>query len=74
MIDLLPNPRYERKFTVQGLALSEILALVRRHPAAFREAYPPRMVNNVYFDTPGLNNYYDHVNGAPNRIKTRVRW
>jgi len=74
MINLLPNPRYERKFTIQGLALPQVLALVRRHPAAFHEAYPSRLVNNVYLDTPGLTSYHDHVNGAPNRVKIRVRW
>ncbi len=74
MFSLLPNPRYERKFVLQGLSLADALALVRRHPAAFREAYPARMVNNVYLDTPGLNSYHDHVQGLPNRSKIRVRW
>ncbi len=74
MLSGLPNPRYERKFVSRGLALADVLALVRRHPAAFREAYPPRMVNNVYLDTPALNSYHDHVQGTPNRAKTRVRW
>ncbi len=74
MLPLLPNARYERKFAVQALPLPEVLALVRRHPAAFHEAYPPRMVNNVYLDTPGRNSYHDHVQGAPCRTKTRVRW
>jgi SPX domain protein involved in polyphosphate accumulation len=50
------------------------MALVRRHPAAFREVYPPRVVNNLYLDSPSLHNYHDHVNGAANRSKTRVRW
>jgi len=70
----LPNARYERKFVVDGLPLPEVLALVRRHPAAFRQAYPPRTVNNIYLDSPGLGEYHAHVNGAPNRCKTRVRW
>jgi len=48
--------------------------MVRRHPAAFRDAYSPRVVNNIYLDSPGLGEYYAHVNGAPNRCKTRVRW
>ncbi len=70
----LPNPRYERKFVIQGLSLAEILAIVRRHPSAFREAFPPRMVNNVYLDSPPLNDFHDHVNGIGKRSKTRVRW
>ncbi|HEY5910251.1 MAG TPA: VTC domain-containing protein [Verrucomicrobiae bacterium] len=70
----LPNARYERKFTLPGVPLEQALILVRRHPAAFREAYPERTVNNLYLDSPALSDYHDHVNGAPNRLKTRVRW
>lgn len=56
------------------MSVPEALALVRRLPAAFRESYPPRLVNNFYFDSPGLTDYHDHLDGAPNRVKTRVRW
>jgi len=70
----LPNPRYERKFIADGFTLAEVLARVRRHPAAFREAYPPRVVNNIYLDSLTRRDYHDHVNGTANRTKTRVRW
>ena len=74
MIPMLPNPRYERKFVAGGLVLAEVLALVRRHPAAFREAYPPRFVNNIYLDSHGRSDYHDNIVGVANRSKTRVRW
>jgi hypothetical protein len=74
MIPPLPNPRYEKKFIAQGCNVPEILANVRRHPSAFREVYPPRIVNNIYLDSPNLRDYHDHVNGTANRSKTRVRW
>ncbi len=74
MMPLLPNARYERKYVLRDISPEEACLLVRRHPAAFREAYPPRIVNNVYLDSPALNDYHDHVNGAANRHKTRVRW
>jgi hypothetical protein len=74
MTDPLPNPRYERKFVANGRTLAEVLALVRRHPAGFRQAFPERVVNNIYLDSPGLSDYHDHVNGAARRLKTRVRW
>ncbi len=70
----LPNPRYEKKFIAQGLTLPEVLARVRLHPSAFREVYPPRFVNNLYLDSPTRRDYHDHINGAANRSKTRVRW
>jgi len=74
-MSLLPsNPRYERKFVVDGFSLSEVLAVVRRHPAGFRETYTARSVNNLYLDTPEYRDYHDHVNGISHRTKTRVRW
>ena len=74
MTTLPSNPRYERKFVADGLPLSEVLALVRRHPAAFRETYPARSVNNLYLDSPEFRDYHDHVNGVAHRTKTRLRW
>jgi hypothetical protein len=74
MTTLPPNPRYERKFVADRLTLAEVLALVKRHPAAFRETYPARYVNNLYLDSPDLRDYRDHVNGIAQRTKTRIRW
>ncbi|HNQ89613.1 MAG TPA: polyphosphate polymerase domain-containing protein [Verrucomicrobiota bacterium] len=70
----LPNVRYERKFLVPAGCLAEAVMLVHRHPALFREVYPPRWVNNVYLDSPGLQGYLDHIHGVARRVKTRVRW
>lgn len=71
----LPVPyRYERKFITRGVPLAEVLAMVRRHPALFREVYPPRAINNLYLDSPSLKDYHDHVGGTANRLKTRIRW
>ena len=66
--------RYERKFIARGVSVAEVLAAIRRHPSAFREVYPCRAVNNVYLDSAGLHDYYDHVSGAAQRLKTRIRW
>jgi len=66
--------RYERKFLPAGRSVAEVVALVRQHPALFREAYPERPVNNLYFDTPNLRHYYDHVSGHARRVKVRLRW
>jgi hypothetical protein len=70
----LPHLRYEKKFVAEGFTPAEILARVGRHPCAFREVYPPRVVNNVYLDSASRRDYYDHINGTANRTKTRVRW
>src|SRR5512138_3354854 len=70
----LPNLRYERKFVAEGFTIAEVLACVRRHTCAFREIYPPRVVNNIYLDSLSRRDYHDHINGVANRTKTRVRW
>ena len=49
-------------------------AVIKLHPRLFHAPYPPRYVNNLYLDTPDLENYYDNVNGADRRCKVRVRW
>jgi hypothetical protein len=74
MTDGLPNLRFERKFIAAEATPAEALALVRHHPALFRAAFPPRWINNLYFDTPGLRHFHEHINGAANRVKTRIRW
>lgn len=66
--------RYERKFFINQLSSQEVLALVKRHPAFFSEIYPPRYINNIYFDHPLLLNFADNINGAPLRKKARIRW
>jgi hypothetical protein len=66
--------RYERKWVPAGRPLAEVLLAVRRHPAAFRTVFPERQVNNVYFDTPSLSHYHDHVAGSSERLKVRLRW
>lgn len=66
--------RYERKFAIFELGVHETEALVRFHPALFREAYHPRWVNNIYFDTPALDYYHHNVRGIARRVKCRIRW
>jgi hypothetical protein len=74
MTAIPPNLRYERKFLAEPMSLAETLALVRRHPALFCEAYPPRSVNNIYLDSPALRDYHDHIQGVACRSKMRIRW
>jgi hypothetical protein len=70
----IPHPRHERKFAPPGLSVGSALALVCSHPALFREQHPERVVNNIYFDTPDLRHYRNHVSGAADRLKFRIRW
>jgi hypothetical protein len=66
--------RYERKFHALDLAPRQVLTVVHNSCAHFREIFPPRTVNNVYFDTPGLSDYWKNVHGSAQRSKLRLRW
>ena len=66
--------RYERKFVIQDLGVAETEAVIRFHPAVFREIYHARYVNNIYFDTPSLEHYHANVRGIAQRVKCRIRW
>jgi len=66
--------RYEKKFLVSGIRAADVTAILKHHPAMFRELYPMRYVNNIYLDSPLLSDYYSNVNGYRLRQKIRVRW
>ncbi len=68
------DTRYELKQTYSELFLPELHSWVQMHPAGFRTAYPPRWVNSIYFDTPDLDSFNDHIAGVPVRRKLRYRW
>jgi hypothetical protein len=66
--------RFERKFLITELSLKEIETIIKLNPAIFREAFHIRQINNVYFDSFELGNYYDNVDGQSRRTKQRIRW
>lgn len=66
--------RYERKFLIEELDMRQVQAVIKLHPAMFRQAYPPRYVNNIYLDGVTLENYHDNLAGAADRLKVRIRW
>lgn len=66
--------RYERKFFVEELDVRQAIALIKLHPAMFAQIYPPRYINNIYLDSPLMENFFDNVDGIDARRKARVRW
>ena len=40
----------------------------------FKEAYPKRIVNSIYFDTDSYQDVWDNINGFGKRKKIRMRW
>jgi len=75
MIDEIPDSaRYEVKFVGEPQRYHELELWIRLHPAGFHTSFPPRQINNVYFDTPDLDAYAENLSGASARSKLRLRW
>ena len=70
----LGDDRFEVKFVGSADAWPVIEPWIRTHPAGFREPFPPRHVNNTYFDTPSLGAFEENLVGASVREKVRLRW
>ncbi len=66
--------RFERKYKIEGLEAATVEGAILLHPAGFRELYPDRIVNNVYFDTVELTTFRQNVDGVNQRKKFRLRW
>ena len=66
--------RYEIKAPLSGLQLLRLHAWIIAHPRAFRRAYPPRWINNIYFDTWEFDSLNDHLEGIDVHQKLRLRW
>ena len=72
--DIVSDNRYERKFFVTDMSTTEIESSIKINPYMFSNIFQPRYINNIYFDSYDLNNYYDNVEGSEKRIKIRIRW
>ncbi len=66
--------RHEFKIPCPPTLALEIETWVRLHPAHWRMSYPPRQVNNIYFDTPDLQALNANLGGLGRREKLRLRW
>ena len=68
------HARHEVKFTSMAVRYRDIAQWVRIQPAGFYSPYPPRRVNNLYFDDHRLVAYHENLVGESTRSKVRVRW
>jgi SPX domain protein involved in polyphosphate accumulation len=60
--------------TCNEVYLPDVRAWLRLHREGFCHSYPPRRVNNLYFDTLDLDCLNDNQMGTGNRAKLRLRW
>jgi SPX domain protein involved in polyphosphate accumulation len=68
------NYRYERKFLVSDIDRSAVLNAVKLNSLNFINPYPPRKINNIYFDSLDMKCFHDNIDGIANREKYRIRW
>jgi SPX domain protein involved in polyphosphate accumulation len=66
--------RYERKYILERAMPEAWLAWLYGLPPAFRTSYPPRQINNIYFDNFDLTSYQENSAGISRRSKYRMRW
>jgi len=68
------EPRLEIKITESMRLISEFRSWIRSHHSALKKAFPRRQVNNIYFDTLGMDCLNDHLSGIQVHNKLRFRW
>lgn len=66
--------RYERKYIFKNVYYKDVVLVLLSHPLLFKEIFYERTVNNIYLDTPDNSDYFNHLDGAPERKKIRIRW
>lgn len=66
--------RQERKYRIENQPFEFVRQLVVLHPANFSATNPPRIINNIYFDTPGFQKFLENKEGISEREKWRIRW
>jgi len=74
LLNQVKDFRFEHKFIAEGVMEDQVEAMIKFHPALFRELYSERQVNSLYLDRYDLKNYHDNVDGLSERSKVRIRW
>ena len=63
--DELSIYRYERKFFITSSTIDQVEQILKLHSSMFNEIYHERNINNIYFDTHQLRNYFENVEEKP---------
>lgn len=66
--------RIERKYPLDPAQFQAFRQWHTRHGKVFRPSYPPRQVNNLYFDSVELDCFNENLAGQSRRAKCRLRW
>lgn len=71
---LKSNYRFEKKIPLTLESLQKLRYWFKANGYNFKELYSPRIINNIYFDSPLLSNYDENLAGVSERSKCRLRW
>jgi hypothetical protein len=66
--------RYEIKFVAQQAEFFRFKNWLLLNPMGFSTSFPPRIVNNIYFDNIECDSYWENLTGCASRTKIRLRW
>ena len=66
--------RFEKKYILNKILINDFLNIIKSYPFKVTNSYPSRYINNIYFDTLSLKNFYSNISGERNRKKYRLRW
>lgn len=69
----LIEKRFERKYVFKDLTVEQIAINLMTSDFFFREHYPQRDINSIYFDK-HFRSLIENVEGISNREKLRLRW
>ena len=68
------NNRFERKFIIPERLTHSIEEVIKSNSALMRKIYYPRFINNIYFDNPKFQFFFENIDGVCERMKMRIRW
>lgn len=72
--DVPKKSRYEIKFICYEHNYFSLLNWIKINQLNFKQEYPSRYVNNIYFDSIDNKFYTDNIYGISSRLKIRYRW
>ena len=70
----MKNRRIEKKWVFRNADYLLVLNSLLRSQFFFKNHYPSRKVNSIYYDDINLSNIIQNLDGVSNRVKYRVRW
>ncbi len=66
--------RYERKFIINDFTIPQLENLLRNSKLHFKNSYPQRSVNSIYFDDSVSSSILENLDGNNFKTKYRLRW